>query len=286
MSPRMLNVREAMAAFLVNQGWSPEGAELMSWAVHPFERNSPPSTKALQKQVKRRADAVGQRAQELEEPQAVQLAVNALASYRQSALDDGNQPLARAWGDLLPAGAVPTGSTVPTTPTATSPATASTSTTTTPTEGWLHAVTLPPGRLAQLGSLDQPLEAVGRLAAQALTAHLVELGVGGEHAARCERAALAGYLIDLDLAGVAVTDVPHADDDLSGTGLDLTSVLAALAVLDAADLDDLARRHSPAADAVLTRLLAADNGTAVDADLVAGSLGAGLCLARVQRTGA
>jgi len=280
MSPRMLNVREAMAAFLVNQGWSPEGAELMSWAVHPFERNSPPSTKALQKQVKRRADAVGQRAQELEEPQAVQLAVNALASYRQSALDDGNQPLARAWGDLLPTGAVPT------TPTATSPATASTSTTTTPTEGWLHAVTLPPGRLAQLGSLDQPLEAVGRLAAQALTAHLVELGVGGEHAARCERAALAGYLIDLDLAGVAVTDVPHADDDLSGTGLDLTSVLAALAVLDAADLDDLARRHSPAADAVLTRLLAADNGTAVDADLVAGSLGAGLCLARVQRTGA
>jgi len=261
MSPRMLNVREAMAAFLVNQGWSPEGAELMSWAVHPFERNSPPSTKALQKQVKRRADAVGQRAQELEEPQAVQLAVN-------------------AWGDLLPTGAVPT------TPTATSPATASTSTTTTPTEGWLHAVTLPPGRLAQLGSLDQPLEAVGRLAAQALTAHLVELGVGGEHAARCERAALAGYLIDLDLAGVAVTDVPHADDDLSGTGLDLTSVLAALAVLDAADLDDLARRHSPAADAVLTRLLAADNGTAVDADLVAGSLGAGLCLARVQRTGA
>jgi len=280
MSPRMLNVREAMAAFLVNQGWSPEGAELMSWAVHPFERNSPPSTKALQKQVKRRADAVGQRAQELEEPQAVQLAVNALASYRQSALDDGNQPLARAWGDLLPTGAVPT------TPTATSPATASTSTTTTPTEGWLHAVTLPPGRLAQLGSLDQPLEAVGRLAAQALTAHLVELGVGGEHAARCERAALAGYLIDLDLAGVAVTDVPHADDDLSGTGLDLTSVLAALAVLDAADLVDLARRHSPAADAVLTRLLAADNGTAVDADLVAGSLGAGLCLARVQRTGA
>jgi len=280
MSPRMLNVREAMAAFLVNQGWSPEGAELMSWAVHPFERNSPPSTKALQKQVKRRADAVGQRAQELEEPQAVQLAANALASYRQSALDDGNQPLARAWGDLLPTGAVPT------TPTATSPATASTSTTTTPTEGWLHAVTLPPGRLAQLGSLDQPLEAVGRLAAQALTAHLVELGVGGEHAARCERAALAGYLIDLDLAGVAVTDVPHADDDLSGTGLDLTSVLAALAVLDAADLDDLARRHSPAADAVLTRLLAADNGTAVDADLVAGSLGAGLCLARVQRTGA
>ena len=280
MSPRMLNVREAMAAFLVNQGWSPEGAELMSWAVHPFERNSPPSTKALQKQVKRRADAVGQRAQELEEPQAVQLAVNALASYRQSALDDGNQPLARAWGDLLPTGAVPT------TPTATSPATASTSTTTTPTEGWLHAVTLPPGRLAQLGSLDQPLEAVGRLAAQALTAHLVELGVGPDHAARCERAALAGYLIDLDLAGVAVTDVPHADDDLSGTGLDLTSVLAALAVLDAADLVDLARRHSPAADAVLTRLLAADNGTAVDADLVAGSLGAGLCLARVQRTGA
>jgi len=57
-------------------------------------------------------------------------------------------------------------------------------------------------------------------------------------------------------------------------------------VLDAADLADLARRHSPAADAVLTRLLAADNGTAVDADLVAGSLGAGLCLARVQRTGA
>jgi hypothetical protein len=281
----MLNVREAMAAFLVNQGWTPEGAELMSWAVHPFERSSPPSTRALQKQVKRRADAVGQRAQELEEPQAVQLAVNALASYRQSALDDGNEPLARVWADLLPAGAIPSAATAPAPARVTgAPDPGPTRAPAAPTNGWLHAVTLPPGRLAQLGSLDQPLDAVGRVAAQVLTAHLVDLGVD-DHSALCERAALAGYLVDLDLAGVAPGDL--VDPATDGAGLGMSSVLDVLAVLEATDLPALARHHSPAADAVLTRLLSSGpSGTDADTDLVAGCLGAGLCLARVQRGGA
>jgi hypothetical protein len=275
----MLNVREAMASFLVNQGWTPEGAELMSWAVHPFEKMSPPSTKALQRQIKRRADAVGQRAQELEEPQATQLAINALDSYRQSALDDGNRPLAQYWGGLLPTDATPSRAPSAAALAANSPE--ATTAASTP-EPWHHAVTLPPGRLAQLGSLDTPLEPVGRFAAQALTAHLLTVGDLGVLTALGERAALAGYLIDLDLAGVAADELPEPDAD----GLALEPVRAALARLDASDLAELARRHSPAADAVLTRLLATDPTIVDDGDLVARCLGAGFCLAQVQRTGA
>ncbi len=284
-----------MVSFLINQGWSPEGAELMSWAMHPFDTGAPPSTRSLQKKVKRTAEAVGQRGQRLEEPEATTLAANALASYCRSALDDGNQPLARFWGDLLPA-APPTPSSAeaspppdpprPPTPAAPPVAVASPpAAPAPPADGWLHAVTLPPGRLAQLGSLDQPLEAVGRVAAQVLTAHLVGLGLGPDQAPRGERAALAGYLIDLDLAGVAVADIAGP----TPVDLDLASVMAALEVLDTTDLAALAHHHSPAAEGVLARLLATDGSdgtTAVDPELVAGCLGAGLCLARVQRTGA
>jgi hypothetical protein len=279
----MLTVREAMAAFLVNQGWSPEGAELMSWAVHPFAKECPPSTKALQKQIRRRADLVGQRGQGLEEQQAVQLAVNALGSYCQMAFDDGNAPLARYWADLLPgAPSAPAGSppdAAPVEPTAAVSTAEPSGDTADPGGTWLHAVTLPPGRLAQLGSPDRELEPVGRFAAQVLGAHLVSERPDDDLLGLCERAALAGYLIDLDLAGVTPTELHEP----TGDGLSLADVVSATEQLDATDLAGLARRHSPAADAVLGRLVAADSGGGVNEELVARCLGAGLCLARVQR---
>lgn len=289
MSPRLLTVREAMVSYLINQGWSPEGAELMSWAMHPFDKPAPPCTRALQKQVKKTAEAVGQRGQRLDEAAATALAFNALASFRQAALDDGNQPLARFWGERLPdtpvapatatataTAAVP----VATAPVATAPGAPAADGAATPR--WRHAVTLAPGRLAQLAGPDEPLEPVGRLVAQVLAAHLLTDGTdrGGPVLLR-ERAALAGYLIDLDLAGLTPDEVAEP----ATGGLALPDVAGALAVLTASDLGAVARDHSPAADAVLTRLLAADGAAGHEADL-ARDLGAGLRLAEHQRTGA
>jgi hypothetical protein len=290
MSPRLLTVREAMVSYLINQGWSPEGAELMSWAMHPFDKPAPPCTRSLQKKVKKTADAVGQRGQRLEEPQATQLAANALASYRQSALADGNEPLARFWHERLPApapspapGATAQGAPAPVHP---APPGAVAPMPDGATSGWRHAVTLPPGRLTQLAALDQPLEPVGRVAAQVLAAHLLAAdsdadGTGGAPAELRERAALAGYLVDLDLAGVTPDDVATPTDG----GLALVEVRAALAVLRAGDLAELARTHSPAAQAVLARLVGSDP-VADHSGHLACDLGAGLRLAELQRSGA
>lgn len=286
MSPRMLNVREAMVQYLVNNGWAVRSGELMSWAVHPIDRDAPTSAKAFQKDIRRRADLVGQRAQGLDEEDAVRLAIGALLSYQRAALEDGNEALAQFWGAVVVEHAGPAlGAPDPTAPpdAAAAPASAtapapSPESAPAPAGEWMHPVTLPPGRLAQLGSTDGPLEPVGRFAAEVLSAHLLLATVDGDGDLDrlSERAAVAGYLVDLDLAGLAPAEVPEPPGD----DLLLAAARAAIDHLGATDLAALARRHSPAAAAVVTRLAAADPGRT---GLVARGVGAGLCLAEWQR---
>ena len=218
-------------------------------------------------------------------------AVQALVSYQHSAVQDGNEALARVWGEVVAEHAA----------TGTPPAAPVAEPEPQPTEvavavavpgapgvarpgpvavDWVHAVTLPPRRLGQLGSLDRALEPIGPFATVVLAAHLVAtLPAGDPDRDRlAERAALAGYLVELDLAGVTPDVLPEPD----GPDLRLAAVRAATDELTSFDLGALARRHSPAASSVAERLAGEDAGSERQ-DLVARSLGAGLALAARRR---